>query len=390
MSHSKPSDSINMDRLPKNLMCFSHLRWDFVYQRPQHLMTRFSSFSTVYFFEEPVFESSEKAFLSFSQRLPNLWVCVPHLPFGLSKSEANRQLKDLLDIFFINKNTRDFIFWYYTPMSLEFSHKFIPALTVYDCMDELSAFKFAPEELKGLEMRLFDKADVVFTGGQSLYDAKKHQHTRIYPFQSSIDKAHFEKARYQLSEPSDQANIKGIKLGFYGVIDERFDIDLIRDIATRRPEWQMILIGPVVKIDPGTLPLNSNIHYLGSKSYDELPQYLSGWNVALIPFLLNESTKFISPTKTPEYLSAGKPVVSSAIRDVINPYGRQNLVSIGTDAEDFINEIENLLNMPDYTGWLARVDHFLADNSWDNTAFSMTNLMLNAMKSEVPISISVQ
>ena len=369
-----------MIQLPKNLLCFSHLRWDFVYQRPQHLMTRFSEYSAVYYFEEPIYETIDNAFLSFSQRLPNLWVCVPHLPHGLTKMDINKQLKSLLNIFFINRETDDFVFWYYTPMALEFSYKFVPGLTIYDCMDELSAFKFAPEELKDLEKRLFNKADIVFTGGQSLYEAKKHQHYNIHPFQSSIDKKHFEKARCKKSEPADQVAIAGPKLGFYGVIDERFDIDLIKGIADARPEWQIILIGPVVKIDPATLPKNKNIHYLGPKKYEELPLYLSGWNVALVPFLLNESTRFISPTKTPEYLAGGKPVVSSAIKDVINPYAKNKLVSIGADADDFVSAIDTLLKQSDKETWLLQVDNFLADNSWDNTFSSMMELMVNTRK----------
>ena len=369
-----------MIQLPKNLLCFSHLRWDFVYQRPQHLMTRFSEYSAVYYFEEPIYETIDNAFLSFSQRLPNLWVCVPHLPHGLTKMDINKQLKSLLNIFFINRETDDFVFWYYTPMALEFSYKFVPGLTIYDCMDELSAFKFAPEELKDFEKRLFNKADIVFTGGQSLYEAKKHQHYNIHPFQSSIDKKHFEKARCKKSEPADQVAIAGPKLGFYGVIDERFDIDLIKGIADARPEWQIILIGPVVKIDPATLPKNKNIHYLGPKKYEELPLYLSGWDVALVPFLLNESTRFISPTKTPEYLAGGKPVVSSAIKDVINPYAKNKLVSIGADADDFVSAIDTLLKQSDKETWLLQVDNFLADNSWDNTFSSMMELMVNTRR----------
>jgi len=371
-----------MIQLPKNLLCFSHLRWDFVYQRPQHLMTRFSEFSAVYYLEEPIYETIDNAFLTFSQRLPNLWVCVPHLPHGLNKVDTNKQLKSLLNIFFINRDTDDFVFWYYTPMALEFSYKFVPGLTIYDCMDELSAFKFAPEELKDLEKRLFNKADIVFTGGQSLYEAKKHQHYNIHPFQSSIDKKHFEKARCKKSEPIDQVEIAGPKLGFYGVIDERFDIDLIRGIADARPEWQIMLIGPVVKIDPATLPKNKNIHYLGPKKYEELPLYLSGWDVALVPFLLNESTRFISPTKTPEYLAGGKPVVSSAIKDVINPYAKNKLVSIGADADDFVSAIDILLKQSEYQTWLLQVDNFLADNSWDNTFSSMMELMVTTRRNK--------
>ncbi|TKT93230.1 glycosyltransferase family 1 protein [Dyadobacter frigoris] len=371
-----------MIQLPKNLLCFSHLRWDFVYQRPQHLMTRFSEFSAVYYLEEPVFGSFQHSFISFSQRLPNLWVCVPHLPKGMDKAEINKELRSLLNVFFVNRDIKDFMFWYYTPMALEFSYKFVPGLTVYDCMDELSAFKFAPDELKDLERRLFNKADIVFTGGQSLYEAKKHQHYNIHPFQSSIDKKHFAKARSKESEPADQAAVIGPKLGFYGVIDERFDTDLIRNIADARPDWQIMLIGPVVKIDPAGLPKNKNIHYLGSKKYDELPFYLSGWDVALVPFLLNESTRFISPTKTPEYLAGGKPVVSSAIRDVVTPYAKNKLVSIGVDADDFIVAIEELLANPENEVWLNKVDEFLADNCWDNTFRSMMELMSSTLESK--------
>ena len=172
-----------------------------------------------------------------------------------------------------------------------------------------------------------------------------------------------------------QAQITGQKIGFYGVIDERFDIDLIGEMAAARPEWNIMLIGPVVKIDPATLPRHANIHYLGPKSYEELPRYLSGWDVALVPFLLNDSTKFISPTKTPEYLAAGKPVVSSAIKDVINPYGKQNLVSIANNTAEFIGAIEAYLNFTDKTEWLSKVDKFLLTNSWDYTCSDMAELM---------------
>jgi len=365
-------------QIPKNLLCFSHLRWDFVYQRPQHLLTRLSETSAVYFLEEPIFVDCEKSFIIFSQRKPNLLVCTPHLAHGLNQDEINQQLRELLSIFFINKDTEDFIFWYYTPMALEFSSHIVPGLTVFDCMDELSAFKFAPEQLKNLENNLFERADVVFTGGHSLYESKKKQHDNIHPFPSSIDKKHFAKARDNRMEPRDQAEIKGVKIGFYGVIDERFDIGLIEEIATARPDWNIMLIGPVVKIDPATLPRQKNIHYLGSKSYDELPLYLSGWDVALVPFLLNDSTKFISPTKTPEYLSGGKPVVSSAIRDVVNPYGKQNLVSIANNTTEFIAAIEHYLNFPERAEWLNRVDKFLLTNSWDYTCSDMAELMSNA------------
>lgn len=368
-----------MIKLPKNLICFSHLRWDFVYQRPQHLLTRFSELTSVYFLEEPIFEPTETAWLSYSQRLPNLWVCVPHLPPGLDKQQINTQLRELLAGLIGGKDIQDFIFWYYTPMALEFSAHLEPRLTVYDCMDELSAFKYAPNELKELEDNLFNKANVVFTGGHSLYEVKKKQHFNTHFFPSSIDKDHFVKARETDQEPADQVAIAGPKIGFYGVIDERFDIELIRGMAEARPDWHIVLIGPVVKIDPAHLPQLPNIHYLGSKSYDELPGYLSGWKVALIPFLQNESTRFISPTKTPEYLAGGKPVVSTPIRDVVYPYSREGLVGIGENAEDFVTIIDNLLATPGRDAWLQAVDLFLDNYSWDLTCQAMTEALLKAL-----------
>ena len=356
--------------IPSNILCFSHLRWDFVFQRPQHLLTRFAKIFNVYFLEEPIFENIATPFLSKSTREENLWVLVPHLPEGLSQKEINDFQEDLVSQFLKTQNVDDFAFWYYTPMALEYSSKFKPAMVIYDCMDELSAFKFAPPALKKLEKELFRRADVVFTGGYSLYEAKQNEHSNIFPFPSSIDKQHFEKARTYKKAPKDQADISQPRIGFFGVIDERFDIELIREMAEKRPHWQFILIGPVVKIDPATLPQRENIHYKGSKTYLELPEYLSGWDIALIPFLLNESTQFISPTKTPEYLAAGIPVVSTPIKDVVRPYGEKKLVHIAQTPDEFIAAIDSEL-LQKKEEWLAKVDAFLIKNSWDLTCSKM-------------------
>jgi glycosyltransferase involved in cell wall biosynthesis len=362
--------------LKKDLVCFSHLRWDFVFQRPQHLMTRFSEIMNVYFWEEPIFDCDSQPYFTLEKKRPGLWLCVPHLPPGSRPDTSITLMTTLLESFFSKRGASDFIFWYYTPMAFEFSRDFKPDMVVYDCMDELSAFKFAPPGIGIIEQQLLDHADLVFTGGASLFEAKKGSHHNIHAFPSSIEKAHFLAGRRNIRQPEDQISIPGIKMGFYGVIDERFDQDLIREISEKRPSWQIILIGPVVKIDPATLPFADNIHYLGSKSYEELPAYLSGWDVALIPFLLNESTRYISPTKTPEYLAAGKPVISTAILDVVYPYGEMGLVSIGYDPETFIAAIESELTRSERQEWLDAVDDFLADKSWEHTFASMVQLML--------------
>ncbi len=357
-------------QLPSNLLCFSHLRWDFVYQRPQHLLTRFSKIFNVYFFEEPVSENIDHPFLAISVINDNLWVLTPHLQKGLSHSESIYYQTDMLNKFLLDKILSDFVFWYYTPMALEFSNQHYPSLVVYDCMDELSAFKSAPLQLKENEKNLLIKAHLAFTGGHSLYEAKKNQHENIFPFPSSIDKKHFEKARSIKIDPNDQNNIPHPRIGFFGVIDERFDIDLIQEMAEARPDWHLVLIGPVIKIDKALLPQRNNIHYLGQKNYQELPGYLSGWDIALIPFLMNESTRYISPTKTPEYLAAGIPVISTPIKDVVKPYADTGMVHIASNSKEFIHAIEKEF-ISSKEEWLTQVDEFLEQNSWDLTCSKM-------------------
>jgi UDP-galactopyranose mutase len=227
-----------------------------------------------------------------------------------------------------------------------------------------------------LERELFRMADLVFTGGQSLYEAKRDQNSAAFAFPSSIDRQHFMQARTAASDPSDQHQIPHPRLGFFGVIDERFDVQLLDEISRRRPDWHLVIVGPVVTINPEILPQRENIHYLGGKSYQELPAYIAGWDVALLLFAQNESTKFISPTKTPEYLAAGKRVVSTSIRDVVVPYGQMGLVRIANNAEEFIAATEDLLKAEAAPKqWLQTVDEFLETISWDKTWSRMSALI---------------
>jgi UDP-galactopyranose mutase len=359
-----------------DLVCFSHLRWDFVYQRPQHLLSRCAQERRVFFIEEPIFDNGSMR-LDISRRDCGVWVVVPHLPEGLRSEVALEAVtRGMIDRLFTEQGIRDYVLWYYTPMALGFTRHLKPLVTVYDCMDELSAFKNAPPELGAREAELFSLADLVFTGGQSLYEAKRDRHSAIHAFPSSIDRAHFAQARERAPEPEDQAAIPRPRLGFFGVIDERLDIELLDAVARARPRWQLVMIGPVVKVDPAALPRRENIHYLGGKAYKDLPAYLAGWDVALLPFARNESTRFISPTKTPEYLAAGKPVVSTSIRDVVRPYGEMGLVSIADTAEEFVAAIEAALAGQERGAeWLERVDAFLAQTSWDRTWAQMSRLI---------------
>jgi UDP-galactopyranose mutase len=275
-------------------------------------------------------------------------------------------IRTLLDFYLSMNQVHDFVAWYYTPMALEFSAHLRPVATVYDCMDELSAFAGAPVGIQEKERALLSRADIVLTGGRSLYEAKRALHRNVLECPSSVDVAHFGLARHPIPEPADQHGIRRPRIGFFGVLDERLDHQLLGDIAQRSPGWQFVIIGPVAKIDPSVLPSRPNIHYLGPKSYKDLPNYIAGWDVAMLPFARNEATRFISPTKTPEYLAAGRPVVSTSIADVVVPYGRDGLARIADTPDLFVDAIRAALCEP-ASRWLPRADAFLSGNSWDAT-----------------------
>jgi len=291
------------------------------------------------------------------------------MTWGIDCDEGQR---DLLDDFLVRFAVHNYVRWYYTPMALGFSAHLTPQATIYDCMDELSAFQGASPLLLWREAELLEAADVVFTGGLSLYEAKRGRHSNVHLYRSSIDVSHFAKARTTaVQEPEDQSDIPHPRAGFYGVIDERLDIELLEQVALLRPGVQFILLGPVVKIDPATLPVLPNIHYLDSKSYEVLPHYLSGWDAAILPFALNDATRFISPTKTPEYLAAGKAVVSTPIHDVVRDYGEPGLVAIAKSASEFAKALDKALAVPTQS-WKHRVNRVLERNSWDSTWSSMS------------------
>ena len=354
------------------LLCFSHLRWDFVTQRPQHLMRRFARDRRVFFWEEQIGCDHPLPYLE-HHHFPddNVTALRPRLPHWWSLEEKEAGLKRLLDEFVASSVPVPPVAWFYTPMMWGWARHLATTALVYDCMDELSAFAFADPLLTQRETALLQAADVVFTGGRSLYEAKRRRHGNVHAFPSSIEAAHFAVARTAGDDPADQRDLPHPRLGYYGVIDERLDLALIDRVAEAHPDWQIVMIGPVVKIDPAHLPRRANIHWLGGRSYAELPAYLRGWDVALMPFAINEATRFISPTKTPEYLAGGKPVVSTPIADVIADYGRLDAVGIADTPAAFVAACENALRLPRGGAWLRAADAVLAETSWDKTQAAM-------------------
>ncbi len=356
-------------------LCLSHLRWDFVWQRPQHLLSRAAERRRVVFFEEPRIADVEAPRLATVLRPGGVTVVTPEIPAGMTPAAVIAAQKALLDRLLAREAVDPAVLSYYSPAAMAFTEHVAADVVVYDCMDELANFKDALARLRDQERRLFARADLVFTGGRSLYEAKKRLHPRIHAFPSSIDKKHFARARNGgLEDPAEQRDLPHPRIGFFGVIDERMDMRLLAHAADLRPDWHFVMVGPVVKIDEAECVRRPNVHWLGARSYRDLPNHLAHWDAGFMPFALNEATRFISPTKTPEFLAAGLPVVSTPIADVVRPYGEAGLVFIANGGADLVAKLETALQRP-RTAWLAAVDAALSGMSWDRTWNAMAALV---------------
>jgi glycosyltransferase involved in cell wall biosynthesis len=360
----------------KTLVVFSHLRWNFVYQRPQHLLSRLARRWRVIFIEEPV-HKAERSHLELIRPVAGVEVWRPHVTGeapGFHDDHLPALQRMLMQAMREHRVT-DYWIWFYTPMALPLATQLTPRGVVYDCMDELTAFKNAPRQLVQRENALFKMADLVFTGGRSIYNAKRSRHPDVHCFPSSVDARHFQQA---VHDHPLQAQLPRPRLGYCGVIDERINLALVDGIAKARPHWEIVMVGPTAKIDPHDLPRRDNIHWLGQQSYDDLPSFISGWDVCLMPFALNEATRYISPTKTLEYMACGRPSVSTSIRDVVEPYG--HVVNIADTPEGFVIDCEAILERSaaereEHAKALAEI---VARTSWDNTAQAMAELIVQA------------
>ena len=369
----------------QTIIVFCHLRWNFVFQRPQHLLTQLSQHYQIIVVEEPIFNEGE-CYLKYEQPASNITVCQPHTAVR-EPGFHDDQIPVLLPMMATLVQGIDApIVWLYTPMALPLLPALNAQLLIYDCMDELSAFKNAPKQVLQREAALLKSADLVFTGGPSLYEAKRTRHHDVHCFPSSVDADHFGQAIARTDDHPLQSNLPYPRLGFFGVIDERLDIDLLTALADSHPLWQIILVGPVVKIAYSTLPQRSNIHYFGQQDYLDLPRFLSGWDVCLMPFALNESTRFISPTKVLEYMAAELPVVSTAIKDVVVPYG--GLVAIAHNPAEFIAACEAALalGVDQRAAEAKKMRDVVSQTSWKKTAKAMIALLDVALRKKAQLT----
>lgn len=369
----------------QDLICISHLRWDFVWQRPQHLLSRLAQHYRVFFVEEPVTntEISEPRLETFEGRGEHpvtvvrlLQPAKEHYWIGHNDPQTQATYERLLAEYFNVQGGGERIVWLYTPMAAPFVEVLQPSLLIYDVMDELSAFKGAPAALREQDRTMLGKADITFTGGVSLYRARLPYASNIHLFPSGVEIDHFARAADgKLPRPADIADLAAPILGYFGVVDERMDLPLLARLAEAHPEWNIVMLGPVIKIEPADLPQAPNLHFLGMKNYQELPAYLTWFDVALVPFAMNEATRYLSPTKTLEYLAANKPVVSTPIADIVELYG--DYVRIGETPDEFVAQVEASLaeSADERADRQERVQKLLQLHTWDYIAGEMVKLI---------------
>ena len=373
------------------IIVHSHLRWDFVWQRPQQLLSRFAAQHPVLFVEEPIESASEPA-LEVSLTPEGVVRVVPMLPNAdtLSVDAGCALVLPLLERAIHEHSLLAGRFaspvqWFYSPMTAPvYCGRFGAVVVVYDCMDELANFRFAPDDIAQREGYLLSKADVVFTGGYELYRSKSARHANTYLFGCGADAAHFGRARApETVVPSDVAALSKPILGYFGVVDERLDYVLIEQLAKRFPAASIVMVGPLAKVQSADLPRAANIHWLGSRRYEDLPAIVKAFDVCLMPFAMNAATQFINPTKTLEYLAAGKPVVSSAVPDVVRQY--TDIVDVAHSIDEFLDCVEKLVATVDPARIAAGIALARA-STWDSTVGAMRGHILGSLarKRELP------
>ena len=379
---SKPAENADAP-----IIVHSHLRWDFVWQRPQQLLSRLAQRNDVLFVEEPLYlDDIASARLDISLPIARLHRAVPLLPGTLrgQYDESIVRVRELVRQNIAADGALGGLFaqpiqWFYTPMPAPaMIGAFGERAVVYDCMDELSKFRFAPTELVDRERYLMSSSDVVFAGGYKLSQSKAKYHGNVHFFGCGVDVAHFATARSaDLEVPREISALTKPVIGYYGVIDERIDYELLHDVATSLPEAELVMVGPVVKVDPKDLPQGPNIRWLGQRQYAELPAHVKGFDVCLMPFALNEATEYINPTKTLEYMAAGKPIVSTAVSDVVHNF--TPVVAVANSNAEFVAAVRAAIESPN-AELIKRGLEQARSNSWESIVARMERIIRDAIR----------
>jgi glycosyltransferase involved in cell wall biosynthesis len=336
------------------IIVHSHLGWDWVWQRPQQFHSRLSQRHKILFVEGPVARTgltAAQVTLREVADYPNIVVLQMEMPEerwtdGAWVDKERRRLVESLLAGPLGADFQDPVQWFYDPMAVTaFAGHLNESAIVYDCMDQLSKFRGAPAELVRRERELLAIADVVFAGGPKIWKDKRNHNANCYSVGCGVDVEHFGKARQASTVvPQDIANLPRPIYGYIGVVDERIDYDLVAELAEKNAGGSVVMVGPWTKVDPAAFPRRDNLHWLGQRDYGLLPAYVKGFDVCLMPFALNEATEFINPTKALEYMATERPIVSTAIEDVILQF--EDVVKVARTREDFVWRCERAANVP--------------------------------------------
>lgn len=364
------------------ILVHSHLRWDFVWQRPQQLFSRFAESRDILFVEEAQYlDDLLRPALERTEPHLNVHRVIPRLPTSYRDSESASLIAVRTLLLELIGSRGDLahrfdspVQWFYTPMPAPtMLGAFNECAVVYDCMDELAQFRFAPSELVHRERFLLARADVVFAGGRALAESKARFHDNVHFFGCGVDAEHFSKAHDRTTVvPAPLAALRAPVLGYVGVIDERLDYALIAHVAEHMPHASVAMVGPVVKVDERDLPRRENIHWFGQQPYEALPAFVKGFDVCLMPFALNKATEFINPTKTLEYMASGKPIVSTPVPDVVRNF--TPIVSVAETARGYVRAVHEALEEP-YVERRALAIERARQSSWESITVEMTRLI---------------
>ncbi len=378
------------------IIVHSHLGWDWVWQRPQQFLSRFSKRHQILFVEGPL-PSDEVTVPTPEMRevteFPNITVLRMKMPSsrwndGAWVDKERRRLVQEVLAGPLGLRFRDSVQWFYDPMAVTaFAGHMGERAIVFDCMDQLSQFKGSPKELIRRERELLAIADVVFAGGPKIGRDKIKHNANTHSYGCGVDIKHFGKARSKTTKiPEDVANLPGPVFGFFGVVDERMDYELVAALADAYPDGSVVIIGPMTKIDPAAVPQRPNLHWLGGRDYQQLPAYVKKFDVCLMPFAINEATEYINPTKALEYMATERPIVSTPVEDVVLQFS--GVVKISQTSEEFIRLCGEAVTAPDQAA-IKRGKKLSERNSWESIVEAMEGHIADVMADESPVASSV-
>jgi glycosyltransferase involved in cell wall biosynthesis len=366
------------------IIALCHLSWNWVWQRPQQFLSRLAKTHPILFVETYCSDTPTGFIrLHSPEGHPNVTVCETHLPASRWSDGRfiDRERRRLLRNTLANElagRFDDAILWFNDPMAVTaFAGYLDESLIVYDCMDELSQFKGAPPALIEREYELLEVADVVFCGGRKMRDKRVRINPNSHFYGTGVDCRHFGSARSpSLAVDSAIAALRGPVLGYFGVVDERIDYELLAALADADPTWHVVMVGPTAKVDPAQFPRRSNLHFLGGRPYAQLPAITKGFSVCLMPFALNEATEYINPTKALEYMAAGRPVVSTALDEVKSNF--KTVARIAGSHREFIAMCRREVDSPSQTR-IERGLSLASENTWEAIVAKMERHVADAL-----------